>query len=34
MVDEQFGLRVTKITDGESIGEEQADGDELTGVSE
>lgn len=34
VVDEQFGLRVTKITDGESIGEEQADGDELTGVSE
>lgn len=34
VVDEQFGLRVTKITDGDVIGEEQADGDELTGVSE
>jgi flagellar motor switch protein FliN/FliY len=34
VVDEQFGLRVTQITDGEVLGEEQAGEDELTGVSE
>jgi flagellar motor switch protein FliN/FliY len=34
VVDEQFGLRVTKITDGDAIGDEQPDGDELAGVSD
>jgi flagellar motor switch protein FliN len=34
VVDEQFGLRVTKITDGESIGEEPADDDELSSVGD
>jgi flagellar motor switch protein FliN/FliY len=34
VVDEQFGLRVTKITDGESIGEEPADDDELSSIGD